>query len=152
MTNATTLCPTGQPTLRLRDPAALLRRLARRTTLRPPRLIGAVISVSRQYVVDAVDLPRGPGPPSRLHQQFADAIGAVLPSRTDAGGYALTLVHCRSGRVVWLPCDLARYELGCRLARARGLRPADQILLTEHGWRTLPTRVAASTPTPVPAR
>lgn len=155
----TTIPPLG---LTLHDPAGVLRRVAQRTPLHPHRLIGAVLSVRRQYVVDAVVLPvpveqpteqteqstrraPAPVPPSTPLRRLAAAVGSAVPATTP-DSHALLLIHCRPGRVVWLPGDLEWYDLGRRLAHSLGLRAADQVLVTEHGWRTRPNRTAGTTP------
>lgn len=137
----------GRPQLTLRDPVRLLRRVARHVRLRPHHLVSALVSIGRQYVVGAVGIPLDVDgrPPSDGDPSRGNTVDSAVP-RAARPGHALVVVHCRPGRVVWLPADLERFERIIRLAELRGIRAADQLLLTEHGWRTLPGNEAGSAP------
>lgn len=147
--------------IQLRDPEQVLRRVARRMPLRAPALIGAVLAAGRQYVMDAVDLtPRSTaaapgGESSRLaadpRLRFAEQIAAVgaLRETHAVPQHAVTLIHCRLGRVVWLAEDLRWSELLRQIATTTGVLLADQLLVTEHGWRARYSHAAGTAPTAV---
>lgn len=145
--------PEPAPDLRPVDtaPDRLLTRIGRHTLLRPGRLVIALLLRNRQYVAGAgwtssVDLDRRSSqPPSggtaqELHLRVHRTLdGLDLPPLARRSAYAVAVVRCRAGRVVWLPTDLAWVETAAELAEGSSLPIAGSYLVTEHGWRRLET-------------
>lgn len=130
--------------LPLRSPARVLRCIGSRAPLQPFRVVTALLSPTRQYVQDTVDMRVNPGdslagPVPALGQELARAIDTMLgarPRNRHRVPTAITMVSCRTGRVVRLPGDVAWYALLGEIAGPRQLIVADAFLVTEHGWRT----------------
>lgn len=129
----------------------LLRRLERHVPFVPDRVALGLVRLSRVHVVQAswVDSPpeieqairagrAEEGRSDRLHDLIGSAFDPLIVRgpRADPEAHAVVMARCRSGRVVWLPSDLAWLTALRRAAELNGIGVAECYLVTEYGWRT----------------
>jgi len=134
------------------EPRALLRRIARHVPFATGRIVLARVRLARGYVDEVawfqVPTPREEslgltGVRSRLDAAFEQ----VLPSgRGKATGFALAIVVCRNGHVVWSVVDEPWLEALARLCEQHHVSIEQAFLVTEHGWRCYSDDTAGTTP------
>jgi hypothetical protein len=152
----------------------MLRRIGRHVRFVDGRVVVALVRLSRTYVDrtawinaerparPARDTPQRdvqqPGsrpaqPPAlevsivHAYALLQPALASIAPDKADhPPTHGIAMVHCRRGRVVWLPSDEVWFGVLAAEAGRHRLPVAEVFLVTEFGWRCHSAHVAGSRP------